>query len=153
MAVETELTRKWPVPLSVAFDVIAETDSYPRIFPEVAHSRARWIDDQTAKVDLMIAAGPFRERFVSRLSLRPRTSILASMESGSLKALAMEWAFRPLGADETEITARLSFSSRFRMADALIQRVVDAKLPNVADRFEREALARHAGADGKIVAG
>lgn len=144
MPIRADLAREFQVPVRTAYLAIARTDSYPRIFPEVAHSRSRWLTGTTADVDLVIVAGPFRERFTSQLTVEPSSSIRAHMTGGTLRSLMMQWTFETLAPERTLVRAYLAFDPRFRIADALIQRIVDSRLPGIADRFAEEAIRLHA---------
>lgn len=143
MTVHVALDCEFDSPVVAAYRAVSNTDAYPRLFTEVVQSRARWLSDRSAVVDLLIAAGPFRERFVSSLIVEPNQSIEARLIKGNLRSLAIIWTFSPINERRTLVRANLSFDPQFRFAAPLIQRFADTKLPLIAQRFAREALALH----------
>lgn len=140
MTVDVALDCQFDAPVAAAYRAVSNTDGYPRLFSEVVQSRTRWLSETSAAVDLMIAAGPFRERFVSSLTVAPNKSIEARLIRGTLRSLTMSWTFSPIDEHRTLVRAKLSFDPKVRLAAPLIQRFADAKLPAIAQRFAREAL-------------
>lgn len=140
-------TRKLPYTAQQMYDLVADVESYPAFLPWTAaariRSRAPLPDGQgeVMEADLVISFKVFRERFGSRVVLRPEEKrIETEYLDGPFRHMLSNWQFRDApGGSEVEFDVDFEFRNRILQGAAgmffndAMQRVVRA--------FERRAAA------------
>lgn len=77
------------------FDLVADVGKYPQFLPWCVGARLRSRSERELLADLTIGFGPFRETFLSRVTLdRPR-SVRVRYEKGPFRYLNNQWHFIP----------------------------------------------------------
>ena len=129
------------------YALIADVASYPQFLPWCSAARIRSrrpLPDGTGEVieaDLVISFKLFRERFGSRVTLRPQArEIDVEYLDGPFKYLNNHWKFSPLGPGECEV----DFFVDFEMRSALLQKVIGVVFGEAMQRIVR-AFEKRAG--------
>lgn len=119
------------------FNLIADVASYPKFLPWCAAARIRreWHQDgnDVIDADLVISFKVFRERFTSRVTLKPQTrQIDVEYLDGPFKYLNNHWTFTP---DETGCT--VDFHVDFEFKSAILQAVIGVVFNEAMHRIVR----------------
>ncbi len=95
------------------FDLVADVGDYPRFLPWCVGARVKSRTDSLLVADLTIGFGPFRESFISRVTLERPERILVAYENGPFKYLKNQWIFLPdLGGTRVDFFVDFEFRSR-----------------------------------------
>ena len=125
------------------YDLVADIDSYPAFLPWCAAARVRARREEGATevvdADLVISFKVFRERFGSRVTLRPKDrKIDTEYLDGPFKYLQSRWEFR-----DAEGGSEVSFFVDFEFRNAILQSVIGLVFNDAMQRivraFERRA--------------
>ncbi|RMH48713.1 MAG: type II toxin-antitoxin system RatA family toxin [Alphaproteobacteria bacterium] len=128
------------------FDLIAGIDRYPEFLPWCSaariRSRRREGAQEIVEADLVISFKVFRERFGSRVVLRPdEHRIDVSYLDGPFRHLNNHWHFRPLPDGRCEVDFFVDFEFRSSVLQALIGMVFNEAMQRIVRAFERRAEA------------
>lgn len=128
------------------FALVSDISRYPEFLPwcAAARIRARRPEGETEVVDgdLIISFKVFREKFGSRVVLRPKEpSIDVSYLDGPFKRMENYWKFRDLPQGGCEIDFFVDFEFKSRTLQALIGIVFDEAMRRVVRAFEARAEA------------
>ena len=130
------------------YDLVADVASYPEFLPWCAAARVRQtrpLPDGSGEVmdaDLVISFKLFRERFGSRVTLRPEARrIDVEYLDGPFRYLNNHWKFEPRGENSCEV----DFFVDFEFRSALLQRIIGVVFNEAMHRIVR-AFERRAGA-------
>lgn len=141
-------TEKRVVPYTAAqmYALIADIGSYPEFLPwcSAARIRARRAtgEGEVIDADLVISFRVFRERFGSRVTLRPHMNeIDVSYLDGPFKYLNNHWKFHAIDEISCEIDFHVDFEFRSRTLQALIGLVFNEAMQRVVRAFEARAKA------------
>ena len=136
------------------FALIADVARYPEFLPWVAAARMRSrqpLPDGQGEVleaDLVISFKVFRERFGSRVTLRPEArAIEVEYLDGPFKYLRNHWRFEPRG-EGCEIDFFVDFEFRSAILQKVIGLVFHEAMQRVVRAFERRAEALHGARPG-----
>ena len=139
--------RVMPYSAEQMYALIADVGSYPEFLPWCAAARARQIrplPDGTGEVmdaDLVISFKLFRERFGSRVTLRPEARrIDVEYLDGPFRYLNNHWKFEPRGENSCEV----DFFVDFEFRSALLQRIIGVVFNEAMHRIVRAFEARAA---------
>lgn len=128
------------------FALIADVGSYPEFLPWCAAARVREIKplpDGTGDVieaDLVISFKVYRERFASRVTLRPEArQIDVEYLDGPFKFLRNNWRFSPRGENHCEIDFFVDFEFRSALLQRLIGLVFNEAMQRIVRAFEKRA--------------
>ena len=128
-------------PPETIYDVVADIDEYHRFVPWCHSSRVLSRDQErgTAEAELSVSFGPYRESYVSSVSLRPSKSIRAvSKDTALFRKLSNLWSFAPAGpGGGCWVTLKLDFefnSAVYQQASHLFKDQVASKM---VDAFEQ----------------
>jgi coenzyme Q-binding protein COQ10 len=135
-----------PYSASEMYDLIAGIDRYPEFLPwcSAARIRSRRHDGarEILEADLVISFKVFRERFGSRVTLRPEENrIDVSYLDGPFRYLDNHWYFRPLDDGGCEVDFFVDFEFRSSVLQALIGVVFNEAMQRIVRAFEKRAEA------------
>jgi coenzyme Q-binding protein COQ10 len=125
------------------YDLVADIDSYPEFLPWCAAVRPRKVIPQDEKIivdaDLVIAFKVFRERFGSRVTLKPnQTTIDVEYLDGPFKYLNNHWVFTNVdGGCEADFFVDFEFKSK--ILQVLIGVVFGEAMQRIVRAFEARA--------------
>ncbi|MEL6584409.1 MAG: type II toxin-antitoxin system RatA family toxin [Pseudomonadota bacterium] len=125
------------------FDLIADVASYPQFLPWCAAARIRSRDETPAgevmDADLVISFKVFRERFTSRVTMRPEDGqIDVEYLDGPFKYLINSWSFVPDDGG-TRVKFHVDFEFRSRALQAVIGVVFYEAMRRIVSAFEKRA--------------
>lgn len=140
--------RIMPYSAEQMFDLIADVDRYPEFLPWCGAARMRSrkpLPDGTGEVleaDLVISFKVFRERFGSRVTLRPEArTIDVEYLDGPFRYLTNQWIFKPMGPSRCEVDFFVDFEFRSAILQKIIGLVFHEAMQRVVRAFERRAEA------------
>ena len=136
-------TRIMPYSADQMYDLIADIDKYPEFLPWTAGVRMRSTkeipDGQVVDADLIISFKVFREKFGSRVTLKPgpRTIDVEYLD-GPFKYLINNWKFaeHPQGC---EVDFHVDFEFKSKILQKLIGVVFDQAMKRIVGAFEKRA--------------
>ena len=141
-------TRVLPYGAEEMYALIADVDRYPEFLPWCAAARIRDTrplpdgEGEVIEADLVISFKVYRERFGSRVTLRPgERRIDVEYLDGPFRYLQNRWSFRPLGPQQCEIDFFVDFEFRSAILQKLIGLVFHEAMLRIVRAFERRAAA------------
>ena len=141
-------TRVLPYSAAEMYDLVADVESYPKFLPWNAaariRSRRREGDHEVMEADLVISFKVFRERFGSRVVLRPGPRrIETEYIDGPFRHMRSTWEFR----DRPEGGSTVDFFVDFEFRNAILQGIIgvvfNEAMQRVVRAFERRAAELH----------
>jgi coenzyme Q-binding protein COQ10 len=146
-------TRRLPYSARQMYDLVADVARYPEFLPwnSAARIRSRLpiAGGEVMEADLVISFKVFRERFGSRVTLRPQDgTILTEYLDGPFKHLKSTWTFVEMGGG-CEVTFDVDFEFRNAILAAVIGLVFNEAMSRVVRAFEARAKALY-GPEGQI---
>ena len=135
------------MPYSVAqmYALIADVASYPEFLPWCSGARVRARKPQPdgteiVEADLVISFKVFRERFGSRVTLRPDThQIDVAYLDGPFRYLNNHWRFSRVDEGTCEVDFFVDFEFRSRALQAIIGVVFHEAMRRIVRAFEERA--------------
>lgn len=126
------------------FGLIADVPSYPEFLPWCSAARIRSRKETPAAeiidADLVISFKLFRERFGSRVTLRPEAGeIDVAYLDGPFRYLNNHWKFTPVTETSCEVDFYVDFEFRSRTLQALIGFVFQEAMNRIVRAFEARA--------------
>ena len=141
-------TRIVPYSAEQMFGLIADIGRYPEFLPWCAAARIRGTrplpegDGEVVEADLVVSFKVYRERFGSRVTLRPdERRIDVEYLDGPFRYLKNHWNFLPRGAEECEVDFFVDFEFRSAILQKLIGIVFHEAMLRIVRAFERRAAA------------
>lgn len=140
-------TRTVPYSADQMYALVADVARYPEFLPWTAAARIRSRRPQAdgsevMEADLVISFKVFRERFGSRVVLRPaERRIDTDYLDGPFRHLHSYWIFTPRPEGGCEITFHVDFEFRNAILQKLIGVVFDEAMHRVVRAFEARAAA------------
>lgn len=138
--------RVMPYSAEQMYDLIADVERYPEFLPWCGAARMRSrtpLPDGTGEVleaDLVISFKVFRERFGSRVTLRPEArAIEVEYLDGPFKYLQNHWRFKPLTPSSCEVDFYVDFEFRSSILQKIIGLVFHEAMQRVVRAFEKRA--------------
>jgi coenzyme Q-binding protein COQ10 len=136
-------TRVLPYGAQQMYDLVADVARYPEFLPWTAAARIRarhlYEDHEVMEADLVISFKVFRERFGSRVVLRPQSRrIETEYIDGPFRHMRSSWAFADVPGG-CEVTFFVDFEFRNLILQKLIGVVFDEAMRRVVAAFERRA--------------
>lgn len=130
------------------FALVADIEKYPEFLPWCVAARIRSRAENLVVADLVIGFKMFRERFTSRVTLKPPDRIDVSYADGPFKHLANHWVFspHPVGC---ELDFFVDFEFRSRLLDRLIGALFDEAVRRMVAAFETRAKVLYSVKDEK----
>ncbi|WP_340109269.1 type II toxin-antitoxin system RatA family toxin [Pikeienuella sp. HZG-20] len=138
--------RKMPYSADEMYALIADVPSYPEFLPWCSAARIRSRQEtpeaEIIDADLVISFKLFRERFGSRVTLRPEPrEIDVAYLDGPFRYLNNHWKFSPLTETSCEVDFFVDFEFRSRALQALIGLVFHEAMVRIVRAFEARAAA------------
>ncbi len=135
--------RVLPYTAEEMYDLVADIARYPEFLPWTAAARIRSRiehgDHEVVEADLVISFKVFRERFGSRVVLRPGTrEIETEYIDGPFKHMRSAWTFRDVDGG-SEVIFFVDFEFRTAILQKLIGVVFNEAMHRVVRAFERRA--------------
>ncbi len=137
--------RRLPYSASEMFALVADVASYPEFLPWCAAARIRGRKEtapgvEVVDADLVISFKVFRERFGSRVTLRPaEQKIDVQYLDGPFRYLNNHWYFRPVSETECEVEFFVDFEFKSRTLQAIIGVVFNEAMRRIVRAFESRA--------------
>ena len=138
--------REMPYSADEMYALIADIGAYPEFLPWCAAARIRSRKPTEAgeviDADLVISFKLFRERFGSRVTLRPdKREIDVAYLDGPFRYLNNHWTFRPISETRCEVDFFVDFEFRSRTLQAIIGVVFNEAMQRIVRAFEARAAA------------
>jgi len=127
------------------FALIADIEAYPEFLPwcSAARVRSRCTNSDGSEVidaELVISFKVFRERFGSRVVLRPEAGAIdVSYLDGPFRYLENHWRFERVDDHHCDVDFYVDFEFRSRTLQSLIGRVFYQAMQMIVRAFERRA--------------
>jgi coenzyme Q-binding protein COQ10 len=139
--------RRMPYSADEMFALIADVKSYPEFLPWCSAARIRKRETQpdgseVVDADLVISFKVFRERFGSRVTLRPEArQIDVAYLDGPFRYLNNHWTFEPVDERHCDVDFFVDFEFRSAMMQRLIGAVFNEAMRRIVGAFEARAEA------------
>lgn len=128
------------------YGLIADVGRYPEFLPWCAAARVRSREPlpdgsgEVVEADLVVSFKVYRERFGSRVTLRPDTlRIDVEYLEGPFRYLKNHWQFLPRAPRECEVDFFVDFEFRSAILQKLIGLVFHEAMLRIVRAFERRA--------------
>ncbi|MXU65771.1 type II toxin-antitoxin system RatA family toxin [Oceanomicrobium pacificus] len=138
--------RVMPYSAAQMYDLIADIGSYPEFLPWCSAARIRSekpLPDGSGSVidaDLIISFKLFREKFGSRVTLRPDArKIDVEYLDGPFRYLNNHWQFRPIDEQSCEVDFFVDFEFRSALLQSVIGLVFYEAMQRIVRAFEARA--------------
>jgi coenzyme Q-binding protein COQ10 len=140
--------REMPYSAEEMFALIADIEKYDEFLPwcEAARVRRRkpMADGhgEIVEADLVISFRVFRERFGSRVTLRPEEKVIdVEYLEGPFRYLNNHWEFTPTGEQRCEVNFFVDFQFKSRTLQSIIGVVFNEAMQRIVGAFSRRAEA------------
>ena len=141
-------TRIVPYSADEMYGLIADIGRYPEFLPWCAAARVRSRtplpdgEGEVIEADLVVSFKVYRERFGSRVTLRPAARrIDVEYLEGPFRYLQNHWRFEPRGPEESEVDFFVDFEFRSAILQKLIGLVFHEAMLRIVRAFEKRAEA------------
>lgn len=129
------------------YALVADVASYPQFLPWTAAARVRSVtemgDHQVMLADLVISFKVFREKFCSRVVLRPdQHRIETAYLDGPFSHMQSTWVMRDVPGG-CEVAFNVDFEMRNRILQAAVGLFFNEAMQRVVRAFERRAAQLH----------
>jgi len=136
--------RDLPYSAQQMYDLVADVAAYPEFLPWCAAARIRgrrpFPEGEILDADLVISFKVFRERFGSRVTLRPATTTIdVEYLDGPFKYLNNHWHFIDHGGGGCTVDFFVDFEFRSRTLQAVIGVVFNEAMQRIVRAFEDRA--------------
>ena len=137
--------RRMPYSASEMYALIADVASYPQFLPWCSGARIRARKPQSdgsevLEADLVISFKVFRERFGSRVTLRPGDNqIDVAYLDGPFRYLNNHWRFKPVDDAACEVDFFVDFEFRSKVLQTVIGVVFNEAMRRIVRAFEERA--------------
>ncbi len=138
--------REMPYSADEMYALIADIGAYPEFLPWCAAARIRGRrpveGGEILDADLVISFKLFRERFGSRVTLKPDENVIdVAYLDGPFRYLNNHWRFRPVGERRCEVDFFVDFEFKSRALQAIIGVVFGEAMQRIVRAFEARAAA------------
>lgn len=146
--------REMPYSAEQMYALIADVQSYPEFLPWCAAARVRsrrqTDNGEVMDADLVISFKLFRERFGSRVTLRPEMrEIDVAYLDGPFRYLNNHWKFIPAGEGRCQVDFFVDFEFKSRTLQAIIGVVFNEAMQRIVSAFEARAKALYGREGGE----
>jgi len=136
--------RNLPYSAQQMFELAADVAKYPEFLPWCSgmriRSRTQVEDTEVMLADLIISFKVFREKFGSKVILKPNEMrIDTSYLDGPFKYLESYWQFTPVSDSECTVEFYVDFEFKSRVLQAAIGVVFDQAMQKIIRAFEERA--------------
>jgi coenzyme Q-binding protein COQ10 len=138
--------RRMPYSVTEMYALIADVSAYPEFLPWCSGARIRARNPQpdgseVLEADLVISFKVFRERFGSRVTLRPdECKIDVAYLDGPFRYLNNHWRFKPVSERACEVDFFVDFEFRSKTLQAIIGVVFHEAMRRIVRAFEERAV-------------
>ena len=127
------------------YRIVSDIERYPEYLPWVLALRVLSRQDNGMTAEMAVGYGPFRERYVSRVTLDPSARAIDVVEiKGPFRTLENHWRFTPENGG-----CRIDFSIQFEFANPLLQAAASAAFEKVLLKMTDAFVARAAALTAK----
>jgi coenzyme Q-binding protein COQ10 len=137
--------RRMPYSAGEMYALIADVASYPEFLPwctgaRIRSRKARGDGSEVVEADLVISFKLFRERFGSRVTLRPAESkIDVAYLDGPFRYLNNHWRFEAVGETACEVDFYVDFEFKSKALQMVIGVVFNEAMRRIVRAFEERA--------------
>ncbi|MFK7764129.1 MAG: type II toxin-antitoxin system RatA family toxin [Roseobacter sp.] len=136
-------TKTLPYSAQEMYDLVADVAQYPQFLPWCAAARVRSVTPQgesfLMEADLVISFKVFRERFASRVILKPEDKkIDTEYLDGPFRYMKSNWAFEDIEGG-CEVSFFVDFAFRNMVLQKLIGVVFNEAMQRIVRAFEARA--------------
>lgn len=137
--------RRMPYSATEMYALVADVAAYPEFLPWCSGARIRARKPQPdgseiLEADLVISFKVFRERFGSRVTLRPGDhAIDVAYLDGPFRYLNNHWRFKPVADTACEVDFFVDFEFRSKTLQAIIGVVFHEAMRRIVRAFEDRA--------------
>ncbi|EBA02903.1 aromatic-rich family protein [Rhodobacterales bacterium HTCC2150] len=136
--------RELPYSATQMYDLVADVAAYPAFLPWCAAARVRCTHDieggQELDADLVISFKVFREKFGSKVTLRPDDHhVDVKYLDGPFKYLNNHWQFTDLPDGGCEVDFFVDFEFKSKVLQSLIGLVFNEAMQRIVRAFEDRA--------------
>ena len=136
--------REMPYSADEMYALIADVSAYPEFLPWCAAARIRsrrpTPEGEVVDADLVISFKLFRERFGSRVTLKPEQNrIEVAYLDGPFRYLNNTWHFKPVDEKRCEVDFFVDFEFKSRTLQAIIGIVFNEAMQRIVRAFEARA--------------
>ena len=121
------------------YEVVAAVDRYPEFLPWCKAARITRRDGNSFEAELVIAFKMFRERFISKVQLTPRSGVDVQYVDGPFRYLNNHWRFLPAPEGGCVVDFYVDFEFRSKMLQALIGVLFNEAVRRMVGAFEGRA--------------
>lgn len=147
--------RVMPYSADQMYALVADVERYPEFLPWCAACRVTSRQPlpegggEVIEADLVISFKVYRERFGSRVTLRPGArAIDVEYLRGPFRYLKNHWQFEPKGEGACEVDFFVDFEFRSAILQRLIGLVFNEAMQRIVRAFERRAAALYGAPSG-----
>ncbi|PUB19381.1 type II toxin-antitoxin system RatA family toxin [Yoonia sediminilitoris] len=140
-------TKFLPYTAQQMYDLVADVAKYPKFLPWTAAARVRSVTEEGDKsvmlADLVISFKVFREKFLSRVTLRPDSMrIDTEYLDGPFRHLESQWNFKDVEGG-CEVSFEVDFEFKNRLLQGAAGMFFNEAMQRVVRSFERRAQELH----------
>jgi len=137
-------TRTLPYSARQIYDLVADVAQYPQFLPWCAAARIRSVtptdQGQEMLADLVISFKVFRERFGSRVQLRPEGHVIETEYlDGPFKYMHSTWQFTDLDEGGCKVAFDTDFEFKNKVLQSVIGVVFNEAMQRIVRAFENRA--------------
>jgi coenzyme Q-binding protein COQ10 len=122
------------------FDLVANVERYPEFLPWLTEARVvHHRDDHTIAVEMTVAVGPLRKRFLTVATLdRPHRIDISSADS-LFDRFEQRWTFEPAAEGGTNVEYHVDFKFRSQVLQTLMAASFASQANATISAFDRRA--------------
>lgn len=137
-------TRTLPYTATQMYDLVADVARYPEFIPWIAASRVRSVTDKADHdemlADLIVGFKMFRERFLSKVELRPEDRrIDTAYIEGPFRHMLSTWKFRDLDGGRCEVAFDVDFEFKSKLLQGAAGLFFHEAMQRIVRAFETRA--------------
>ncbi len=133
-------TRVLPYTPEQIYNLVADVERYPEFLPWCVACRITKRESPTSlTADLAVGFKMVRERFASRVTLKPIEEITVEYLNGPFAHLTNEWKFAAAEGGGTAISFFLSFEFKSKLLQSLIGMLFEEAVHRMVSAFETRA--------------
>lgn len=142
-------TRVLPYSPEQVYALVADVERYPEFLPWCVACRiTRRESPSSFTADLAVGFKMVRERFASRVTLKPIEAITVDYLDGPFAHLTNAWTFAPAPGGSTAVSFYLSFEFKSKILQGLIGMLFEEAVHRMVSAFEKRAAKLYGAAKG-----
>ncbi len=131
--------RHLPYPPDALYDLVADVEKYPEFLPWCMALRIKKREEHQITADMVIGFKMFREHFMTRVTLRPKSRIDVEYLNGPFRYLNNHWIFEATEDGGCEIDFYVDFEFRSTLLQKAIGVVFNEAVGKMIGAFESHA--------------